>query len=59
MVQYNGTTGDLTAGGSALEVTKWSAETKAETHDITDKASEGYREMLAGIKSCDLSAEGV
>ena len=57
MAQYNGTSGDLTAAGEALQVTKWSASAKAESLKSTDKASLGFQELIAGIQSCELSAE--
>ena len=59
MAHYVGTAGDITADGTALECREWTANTTVEAVDVTDKASGGKQEVLAGIERTEVNASGV
>lgn len=50
---YSGKNGTVTADGTNIQVVDWTANFNAEIHDVTNTASGGYADNVAGILEAD------
>lgn len=55
---YVGKSGHILVGGSAKPLTDWSLDVKVDEIDTTNFTSSGWKEVVGGIFSCDVTASG-
>lgn len=58
MAFLSGKNGAISVAGVSKPLTSWSIDVKTENIDVTNFSSSGWQELLSGILSVDISAEG-